>query len=110
MPQTKSSTLPHWDMTTIYPGLDSAEFTADFERLGALLDGLDQYFTGLDETAGADADRLAQSAGELIERLNPAISLAITLRVFLNGFTAVDSYNTEARRLESRQHHSAKPA
>ena len=28
-----NTTLPHWDMTTVYPGLDSAEFAAGFDGL-----------------------------------------------------------------------------
>ena len=43
---------------------------------------------------------LAEMAGDLIAHFNDLLNLSMTLRAYLNGFTSVDSYNLEARRLE----------
>lgn len=102
---THSSTpLPHWDMTSVYPGLDSPEFQADFEKLSTLLAGLDVFFNGPLQEAGptAPAEVLARAAGELIDRLNEAETLCYTLRSYVDGFTSVNSFDTGARRVESQ--------
>jgi oligoendopeptidase F len=36
--------LPHWNTDTLYPGLESPAFTADFQRVFASLDELEQVF------------------------------------------------------------------
>lgn len=104
MTQTTTEKLPHWDMSSVYPDLNSPEFQADFERLTGMIRGLDEYFAGPVEQAGPDAPaaELAQVAGELVQRLNEAMQLTYTMRSYLTGFTAVDSFNTDARRIESR--------
>jgi pepF/M3 family oligoendopeptidase len=97
-------TLPHWDLSNIYPGFDSQEFEADFNRLTSLLDALDQYFEGPVQQAGPDAglETLVQTAERLIDQMNDAMLLASTMTSYLTGFTSVDSFNSEARRVESR--------
>jgi oligoendopeptidase F len=91
-------------MTSVYPGLDSPEFQADFEKLSTLTTDLQTYLEDLQAQAGPDApiEALAQTAGGLIERINAAATLSSTLRSYLTGFTAVDSFNTTARRIESQ--------
>ncbi len=104
MNDTSNEKLPHWDLSNVYPGLDSPEFKADFERLPALLTDLDAYLEGPVKETGprsALAD-LAKVAAGLIDRFNAALQLSITLRSYLNSFTSTDSFNTEARRLESQ--------
>jgi len=39
--------LPHWDVTNVYPSLDSAEFKADFALMRTSTDALFAY---LDES------------------------------------------------------------
>lgn len=101
---SQNQQLPHWDMTNVYPGLDSLEFKADFDRLAGQIDDLEAFIEGPLQQAGPDspADELAQAAGKLIDMLNETQLLSSTLRAYLTGFTAVDSFNTEARRLESQ--------
>jgi hypothetical protein len=77
MSQTSIDQLPHWDFANIYPGLNSPEFTADMQRLTDLIAELDAYLAGPVQQAGpqAEASVLAETAGELIERLNTAYLL-----------------------------------
>ncbi len=104
MTQNTSPNLPHWNMTSVYPGLDSPEFQADFHRLPSLIGEVESFLTGPLQQAEAEATAgdLARAAGELIKRLNAAAELSYTLQSYLTGFTAVDSFNTSARRLESQ--------
>lgn len=101
---SQNQQLPHWDMTNVYPGLDSTEFKADFDRLAGQIDDLESFIEGPLQQAGPEspAEALAQAAGRLIDLLNETQLLSSTLRAYLTGFTAVDSFNTKARRLESQ--------
>jgi pepF/M3 family oligoendopeptidase len=91
-------------MTTVYPALDSPEFKADFERLPGLVADLDEFTTRCLQVdpAALPAAELASLTGELVDRFNAIQRLAFTLRAYLNGFTSVDSFNTDARRIESQ--------
>lgn len=104
MTQTSLEQIPHWDMTNVYPHFTSPEFQADFNHMVEMIGGLDEALTAAEQRVQANApvDALAQTAGELVDLLNAVQLLAGTLRPYLTGFTAVDSFNTEARRLESQ--------
>lgn len=103
MTSIQSDTLPHWDLRNVYPGLDSPVFLADLNLLGELISDLDAYLQGRITGTSAEmpAADLAQVAEGLIDRFNVVNTLAFTLRSFLTGYTAVDSFNLEARRVES---------
>lgn len=104
MQTAQTSTLPHWDMTPVYPSLQSTEFQADFRRLEERIGSFEAFLrdTAAPLSAGSPAAELAHTAGELVDRYNELAVLAMTLRSFLTGFTAVDSFNAEARKLESQ--------
>lgn len=96
MPQT----LPHWDLSNVYPGLESPEFAAAMTDFAGQLDELEAFFTG--RIAGTDAHTplpmLAELAGEAIDRFNAASELADTIRSYIISFVATDSRNNLARR------------
>lgn len=96
--------LPHWDMTSVYPSLESQEFKQDFVKLTYLIDDLGKFLNGPIKSAGQNTDivDLANLTDELINRINEAQQLSLTIQSFLTGFTAVNSYDAEARRLESQ--------
>lgn len=104
MEQPVTHPLPHWNFDNVYPALDSEAFQADFAGMIEMIAELEAVFNTLDQQAGTQPqiDALARSAGDLVERLNALQIRASTLRAFLTGFTAVDSFHTEARRLESQ--------
>ncbi len=104
MQSEQTTALPHWDMTPLYPALDSDAFRADFDRLSTLLDDMAAFLTSIEPLpeGGAPMARLAEAAGGLVEYYNVVALLAMTLRSYLTGFTAVDSFNTEARKIESQ--------
>ncbi len=98
---------PHWDVSNIYPSLDSAEFKADFDRMNTSIDAL---FVYLDEhkieksAAGpteTDPHKLAQLLDHLVSDFNDLYTLAFTLRAYIGAFVSTDSYNAEAQRAMS---------
>jgi pepF/M3 family oligoendopeptidase len=97
--------LPHWDLSNVYPSLDSEEFTADVGRLKTRLDGLDEYLAdhqiAQDGPFPNEAEALADIVGGYLDRMNAILGPGSTLRTYVNSFIATDSYNQQARRLMS---------
>jgi len=100
--------LPHWDVSNVYPGLDSEQFAQANRDLKAKLDDLDAY---LREHHIAQASSPAESprsdappadiVNGYIDRTNAALSLFDTLWSFINTYVSTDSYNTAAKRAQS---------
>jgi pepF/M3 family oligoendopeptidase len=101
---TKES-LPHWDLSNVYPGLESDEFKSAFGQARRLLDELDGYLAEQQITRGGpvpdDSARLAAVLGGYLERMNALLRLSATLRAYIHSFVATDSYNNAARRFQS---------
>ena len=97
--------LPHWDLSNVYPSLESHEFEEDMARFRTGLDELDalmaehQIAVGglLPETASA----LAGTLNHYLDKMNAQMRLGGTLNSYIYGFFSTDSYNTAARRLTS---------
>lgn len=100
-----ASTLPHWDLSNVYPGLESEAFRGDMKRLQGLLDDLDGYLAQYQiARGGALPDQPARLAGVLggyLDRMNAILRLGVTLRAYIHSFVATDSYDNTARRLQS---------
>ena len=97
--------LPHWDLSNVYPSLQSDEFKQAFRQGKALADELDQYLTTHRISRGGpvpgEPSELAQVIAGYLDRMNALERLAGTLRAYMHSFVATDSYNTMARRLMS---------
>ena len=101
-----SEALPHWDVSNVYPGLDSDEFAQAVSQATASLDELDGYLEahgiarGGPVPAGGPA-ALAATLGGYLERMNALLCLHRTLETYVYSFFSTDSYNTAARRKQS---------
>lgn len=97
--------LPHWDLSNIYPGLESEEFTRAISQLKTQLDDLDNYM--LDKqiartgSSPGDSVELAETIGGYLDRMNALLRLYDTLEAYVFGFVSTDSYNTIAKRFTS---------
>jgi pepF/M3 family oligoendopeptidase len=92
--------LPHWDLTNVYPGLDSTEFKDAVLRFKTDLDGLDSF--QVENGIGAEGKRpeTAQESADIIggylERMNALLVLFGSLQAYVYSFVTTDSYNTDA--------------
>lgn len=101
--------LPHWDLSNVYPGLESLEFVQAVENLKAQLDDLDNYLAThqIARTASQSMTRPEDHPGlkEIIDgyldRMNATLRLYRTLVAYVTSYVATDSYNTTAKRLQS---------
>lgn len=103
-----TTTPPRWDLTNVYPGLDSPEFAAASADFAQQLTDLEAFFAGSSagpSVAGASAAtpiaELASLVGEAIDRFNRAGELAGTLHPYLASFITTNSRDTAARRRHS---------
>jgi pepF/M3 family oligoendopeptidase len=98
--------LPHWDLSNVYPGLDSREFLAAVADVAARLDSLERYMAthGIAPNAPETAanGNLATIVGSYIEQVNDLLSVHLTASAYVRAMVATDSFNTEARRWQSR--------
>lgn len=101
-------TLPHWDLSNVFPSLASAEFQAAVDDVQQQLDALEAYLAehrverSADAAGGGDGAALAAVVGGCLERFNTLLRLSSTVSTYVRSFVTTDSYNAEARRWQSR--------
>jgi pepF/M3 family oligoendopeptidase len=105
MSQVKSE-LPHWDFSTVFPGLESPEFEAGFKAVVddigetvALFD--DNHINRLNTAVPVDAN-LVSLFETIINRFNAIDEHINILQAYLYGFLTTDSRNTEAQARNSQ--------
>jgi len=98
--------LPRWDLSNVYPGLESAELAQAVETLKAKLDALDEFLDAHQisrATASAALTRedIGQVVGDYLDLMNANLKLFGTVRVYISTFVTTDSYNSLAKRKQS---------
>ncbi len=95
-----TQTLPHWDMTVIYPGLDSPEFDQGFARFTQQVAELVQLF----DTHGIQArktqgltDKAVRAFETVTTRLNAVLEETTTLGAYLSCFVTTNTQDTLAQ-------------
>ena len=100
-----NETLPHWDLSNVYPGLESEEFENATREVKAKLEELDQYLAANQIARGgpapAEPAALAEIIAGYLDRMNAILRLGATLRAYVASFVTTDSYNNTARKLMS---------
>lgn len=98
--EKETEALPHWDVSGIFPGLDSKEFEAAFSSLvsdiGDLRDLFDQNNVGGGEPVQVD-DRLIALFENIASRLNSLYEDLQTIRAFIYAFVSTDSRDNLAQ-------------
>ena len=100
--------LPHWDLSNVYPGLESDEFSAAVVETKSMLDDLEAYLAERqiarlppDSRAAKDAAAVKAAIDGYLDRMNAIQRQYATLRAYIWSFVTTDSYNTTAKRLLS---------
>ena len=99
--------LPRWDLSNLYSGLDSPEFKADFHRLGTLLDELQTLFDqrGIRRagpTATTSAGDLSPLLQDILQCANAIALLEDLLGAFAYALLTTNSYDAAAARETSK--------
>ena len=94
---------PRWDLTNVYPSLESKEFENAIKKYKRLLGELETFITEQVSKTNAktDAMKLGKLLGESVDRFNDIVSLSGTLGAYISSFVTTDSRNQTAARLQS---------
>jgi pepF/M3 family oligoendopeptidase len=100
-----ASTLPRWDVSTVFPSLDSPQFAAGFAAVVARVDALAALFDeiGVDrrEPAPEVDDTLIAQLERVITAMNEAISEYRTLSSYIYSFVVTNSRDALAQARQS---------
>ncbi len=97
---TTLTPLPHWDMTVVYPGLESSEFADGFLHVQAEIGALSKLFDTeeIEQQPPASMDPATVARFErVIERLNTVLTETQTLSRYIAAFRNTDSHNATAQ-------------
>jgi pepF/M3 family oligoendopeptidase len=96
--------LPRWDLSPIYPSLESSEFTQAFESAIAEIKALTERFDALEVRRRAE-DRVEgtflAAYEEITNRLNALYRQVYLLHSYIGCYTTTDARNEPAQRRES---------
>ncbi|NIM93027.1 MAG: M3 family oligoendopeptidase [Anaerolineales bacterium] len=92
--------LPHWDMTTVYPSLESDEFEEGFSKIIKDIDEVvklfDEHGVGEQEKVVIDGSTVT-SFETVLKQYNKVLDELQTMRGYVQSFIATDSENTLAQ-------------
>ena len=99
---------PKWDLSNVYPGLESQQFVGAASDLRSQVETLDIFLdehkigrTTLKSSSGFDASQVTTAVNGYLNRMNAVLRLHSTLNAYVASFVTTDSFNTTAKRLES---------
>lgn len=94
--------MPRWDMTPIFPSLESEEFTrahhAVVDAIAALQELFDRHRVGADGGGGSAAvDETVAAYEEVTDRYNAVLEQLGVIRAYVSSFISTDSRNATAQ-------------
>src|SRR5688572_19069953 len=93
---------PRWDLTNVYPSLDSKQFKNAVKQYKALLDEMEVFLAKASKAdSKTDSKKLGKLLGEATDRFNALLELSGTINPFIYSYVSTDSHNKEAMRAES---------
>ena len=98
------TTPPRWDLSNVYPGLDSPALTMDIdwvkEATESLKDLYQEELVNIDEAS--DKKKINQAISTMVDKVNALMEKSRTIRAFLHSFISTDSFNQQASRMSSQ--------
>lgn len=93
-----TTTPPHWDLSNVYPSLESKELESAVAESISQLDAFEHFLTARISKADASTPvvELGALLGEAVDRLNKFYELMVTIAPYIQSFVATDSRNTLA--------------
>ena len=94
---------PRWDLSNVYPSLESDEFKAAVDKFKEQAADLGDYFVEVVQKTDVNSppDQLGPIVSEVVDRFNAAYVLVGTIDPYIASFTTTDSRDKLAARLES---------
>ena len=94
---------PRWDMTNVYPSLESKEFKNAMKEYKNLLDKFEKFYKSKLTKASAKtkSKELGALLGKAVDQINAIYELSGTINAFIYSFVTTDSRDKTANRLLS---------
>lgn len=102
-------TLPHWDMTVVYPSMESQEFTRGYASVVRDIDELARLFDTRHiegHTAVPLSDETIETFETIIERFNAVEEATSTLITYIMCFITTNTHDSLAQAKMSELQHS----
>ena len=95
-----TETPPRWDLSNIYPGLDTPDFENALQQFTQQVANLEEVFVNRVSQAGPEMEisQLARLVGEMIKAFNSAYELGKTLEAYMYCILSTDSRDELANR------------
>ena len=94
---------PRWDLTNVYPSLDSRAYKNALKKYKSGLEEFEAFLKKAAKTsAKTEPKKLGRLLGETVERANMLFGLAGTINAYIYSFVSTDSRNQEAMRAQSQ--------
>ncbi len=91
-----------WDLTNVYPSLESKEFKNAIKKYKTLLDEMEVFFKKASKAdSKTDPKKLGKLLGESVDRFNALFELSGTIDPYIYSFISTDSRNKTAMRILS---------
>ena len=102
---------PRWDLTNVYPSLESEEFKTAYKSFKTIVSDLDDYFVEVVSKTDEKTppDQLGPIVGEVVERFNEVYTLSSTLEPYIYSFVSTDSHDKTAMRALSEYEQASLP-
>jgi pepF/M3 family oligoendopeptidase len=102
---------PRWDLSNVYPSLESAEFKAAVEDYKKQVSTFEKFFKNkLSKTdSRTKAKDLAPLVDKAIDQINKIETLSATIVPFINSYVTTDSRNTLAKKMLSEFEQASLP-
>ena len=90
---------PRWDMTNVYPSLESKEFKNAIKKYKSMLNEMEVFFKKASKAdSKTDPKKLGKLLGESVDRFNALFELSNTIEPFIHSFVTTDSRDKDAMR------------
>ena len=90
---------PRWDLTNVYPSLDSKKFKNAVKKYKSSLDDLEAFHKKASKAdSKTDPKKLGRLLGEVVDRFNALYTLSGTMAPYIYSFVSTDSRDKEAMR------------
>lgn len=98
------NTPPRWDLSNVYPGLESPTLQKDIDWVKAEAESIKKFYQ--DELVRLDTsspkESINQAISTMVDKLNALMIKSGTINAFLHSYIATDSFNKQAARIESQ--------
>jgi pepF/M3 family oligoendopeptidase len=94
---------PRWDLTNVYPSLESKEFQNAVKNYRGLLDKFEKFYKNQISKASAKTSlkELGSLLGKAVDQFNAIFELSGTIEAYIYSFISTDSRDKTAMRLYS---------